>query len=243
MIGYIHSFESLAAVDGEGVRFAVFFSGCPLRCVFCHNPDTWEKGGEEYTPEALVRKIARYKPYFKKKGGVTFSGGEPLLQSAFIAACIPLLKKEGIPYVVDTSGAVPLGENEKTVLKNAQEVLLDLKFPNDALYRKYTGVGMENTLKTLDFLEENAIPTTLRTVILPGINDTEEEIIAYLPHVKGKSCVKKYELLPFHTMGFYKYEKLGVPNPLCHTPALAREACDALQAFLNGEIKEKEQGE
>lgn len=236
MIGYIHSFESLAAVDGEGVRFAVFFSGCPLRCVFCHNPDTWERGGEEYTPEALVRKIARYKPYFKEKGGVTFSGGEPMLQSAFIAECIPLLKEKNIPYVVDTSGAVPLGENEKTVFKNAQEVLLDLKFPSDALYRKYTGVGMENTLKTLDFLEENAIPTIVRTVVVPGINDTKEALASYLPHVKGKSCVKKYELLPFHTMGFYKYEKLGARNPLAHTPALSHEACDTLQVFLDGEM-------
>ncbi len=236
MIGYIHSFESLAAVDGEGVRFAVFFSGCPLRCVFCHNPDTWERGGEEYPPEALVQKIARYKPYFKGKGGVTFSGGEPMLQSAFIAECILLLKEKNIPYVVDTSGAVPLGENEKTVLKNAQEVLLDLKFPSDALYRKYTGVGMENTLKTLDFLEENAIPTIVRTVVVPGINDTKEELAPYLPHVKGKSCVKKYELLPFHTMGFYKYEKLGARNPLAHTSALSHEACDALQAFLDGKL-------
>ena len=232
MIGYIHSFESLAAVDGEGVRFAVFFSGCPLRCVFCHNPDTWKQGGEEYTPEALVKKLSRYKPYFKERGGVTFTGGEPLLQSAFIAACVPLLKEKGIPYAVDTSGAVPLGENEIFVLKNAAEVLLDLKFSSDALYKRYTGVGIENTLKTLDLLEENRIPTLLRTVVIPDINDTEEPILSYLPLVKGKRCIKKYELLPFHTMGFFKYERLGIENPLANTPALSRERCDALEKIL-----------
>ncbi len=232
MIGYIHSFESLAAVDGEGVRFAVFFSGCPLRCVFCHNPDTWKQGGEEYTPEALVSKLSRYKPYFKKRGGVTFTGGEPLLQSAFIAACVPLLHEKGIPYAVDTSGAVPLGESEKFVLKNASEVLLDLKFSSDALYKKHTGAGIENTLRTLDFLNENAIPTLLRTVVVPGINDTEEAILSYLSLIEGKNCIKKYELLPFHTMGFFKYEKLGIENPLAQTPALSRERCEALAQAL-----------
>ena len=237
MIGYIHSFESLAAVDGEGVRFAVFFSGCPLRCVFCHNPDTWEGKGEAYTPEALVQKVSRYKPYFKERGGVTFSGGEPLLQSAFLCATIPLLQEKGIPYVVDTSGAVPLGETEKTVLKNASEVLLDLKFSSDALYLKHTGRGIENTLKVLDFLERYAVPTTVRTVVIPGINDSEKEIVRYLPHLKGKSCVKKYELLPFHTMGFYKYERLGVVNPLSETPALSHAACATLQAFVDAEMK------
>lgn len=233
MIGYIHSFESLAAVDGEGVRFAVFFSGCPLRCVFCHNPDTWERGGEEYTPEALIRKISRYKPYFKARGGVTFTGGEPMLQSAFIAACVPLLKKENIPYVIDTSGAVPPWDFEKYVLKNAQSVLLDLKFPSDALYRKYTGMGMENTLKTLAFLEENSIPTTVKTVVVPSINDTEETLLKYLSYIKNVKCVTDYELLPFHTMGFFKYERLGVENPLKNTPPLSRERCDELQEFVN----------
>ena len=232
MIGYIHSFESLAAVDGEGVRFAVFFSGCPLRCVFCHNPDTWKTGGEEYTPEALVKKLARYKPYFKARGGVTFTGGEPLLQSAFIAACVPLLKEKGIPYAVDTSGAVPLGENEKFVLKNADEVLLDLKFSSDELYKRYTGASIENTLKALEFLNENAIPTLLRTVVVPGINDKEDDILSYLPLIKGKSCIKKYELLPFHTMGFFKYEKLGIKFPFESFPEPTSDGIRRLEELL-----------
>ena len=233
MIGYIHSFESLAAVDGDGVRFAVFLSGCPLRCIYCHNPDTWQRGGEAYTPEALVKKVRRYKPYFKSHGGVTFTGGEPMLQGAFIADCVPLLQEAGIPYVIDTSGAVPLGDTEKYILSNAQGVLLDLKFPNDASYRKHTGVSIENTLKTLAYLDGIGAPVTVKTVVIPGINDREEMLSEYLSLIRETTCVRAYELLPFHTMGFFKYESLGIPNPLKDTPSLSHQRCDELQAFIN----------
>ena len=242
MTAYIHSFESLAAVDGDGVRFAVFFSGCPLRCVYCHNPDTWKRGGEEYTAERLVKKISRYKPYFKTHGGVTFTGGEPMLWAAFIAECVPLLREAGIPYVIDTSGAVSLSENEKYVLRNAQRVLLDLKFPTDEEYIKYTGVGIENSLKTLSFLDESSVPTTVKTVVVPGINDSEEKIGEYLSHLKGVRCVDAYELLPFHTMGFFKYELLGIENPLASTPALPKEKCLAFQRIIDEYINIKGEG-
>lgn len=236
MKGIIHSFESLAAVDGEGLRYAVFMAGCPLRCVFCHNPDTWEKSGREISPQELADKVTRYKPYFKRGGGVTFSGGEPLLQAGFIKETAYLLKERGIGYVIDTSGMAELCGDVREVLSGAQTVLLDLKFWDDESYRRYTGAGMGNVLKTAQFLDEINKPTWLRTVIIPGINDTKEKIDLYLPHVTGLKCVKRYELLAFHTMGFFKYKKAGIKNPLIDTPPLSAETKDKLQEYVNQKL-------
>ncbi len=236
MKGYIHSFESLAAVDGEGLRCAVFFRGCPLRCVYCHNPDTHAFGKEgEIGAEELVRKIARYRPYFGERGGVTFSGGEPLLQAEFLCEMIPLLERERIGYIPDTSGAVSLSDAVRTVLSHAQSVLLDLKFPDEEGYLRYTGAGMTHTLAMLDYLESIGMPTRIRTVVVPGLNDSIEALARYLPHVRGKRCVTRYELLPFHTLGFFKYEKLGITNPLAQTPPMDRERLRLLQEFMDKE--------
>ncbi len=236
MKGYIHSFESMAAVDGEGVRYAVFLSGCPMRCVFCHNPDTWNMSKVSILPEELSQKISKYKPYFKNNGGVTFTGGEPLLQAEFIKETTVFLKKEGINYAVDTSGAAELTDTVKFVLKNAQTVLLDLKFPDNEGYLKYTGQTMEKTLNILDFLESIGKPTRIRTVIIPNINDTEEEIQKYIMHIKDKKCVYKYELLAFHTMGFFKYDELKIENPLKDTEPLDMNVRDRLQKFVNSKL-------
>ncbi len=234
MDGYIHSFESMAAVDGDGVRYAVFLAGCPLRCVYCHNPDTWHKAsGRVVTSEALVNKVKRYKPYFKHGGGVTFSGGEPLLQAAFICETGKRLAQEGIGYILDTSGAVPLTENVRRAIDGAQSLLLDLKFPTDELYRHYTGHGIREVLDTLDYLEQTGKSTVIRTVIVPGINDTEQALISYLALLRARMCVHRYELLAFHTMGFFKYENLEIPNPLANTKALAPETLQHLQSFVN----------
>ena len=138
MKGFVHSFESLAAVDGDGLRYGVFLSGCPLRCVYCHNPDTWEMGaGRAFESGELVKKIVRYRSYFGERGGVTFSGGEPLLQAEWLCEVAELLKKEDIGYVLDTSGGVPLTEAVKTLLSGAQGVLLDLKFSEEESYLSY----------------------------------------------------------------------------------------------------------
>ena len=166
MKGFIHSFESLAALDGEGLRYAVFLSGCPLRCVYCHNPDTWEKGENAMESADLVKKILRYKPYFGENGGVTFSGGEPLCQAKFIKECAKMLSENGINIAIDTSGAAELCEDAKDVLLSCQTVILDLKFWDDESYTKYTGKNMQNTLKTLDFLEESRLNVWIRTVIV-----------------------------------------------------------------------------
>ncbi len=233
MIGHFHSFESLAAVDGEGLRCAVFLSGCPLRCVYCHNPDTWQMGEKTIEEDALVRKILRYKPYFGVNGGVTFSGGEPLVQSEFLLCVIPLLQKEHIPFIVDTSGAVALTESVMEVLAQSQSVLLDLKFWNDESYRTYTGQSIDSVLKTLSYLDSVGKKTVIRTVIVPGINDSEEVLDHYLKLLSGYSCITKYELLGFHTMGFFKYDNLGITNPLSEIPALPKERLQELQTYVD----------
>ncbi len=239
MKGYIHSFESLAALDGGGLRFAVFLAGCPLRCAYCHNPDMWSRSGAriEMTPEELVKKALRYKPYFKKDGGITFIGGEPLLQAEFIARTVPLLESAGISYVIDTSGASELTESVKYVLSNAQKVLLDLKFWDDESYLEYTGDSMKKVLKTLDFLESVGKNTVIRTVVVPDINDSEEMLEKYLPYIQNKKCVEKYELLAFHTMGFFKYEGLGIKNPFADKKVLDKEKKEKLQVFVNKKLK------
>lgn len=236
MQGKIHSFESLAAVDGEGLRYGVFLSGCPLRCIYCHNPDTWNGDGKEMSASELVKKISAYKPYFKNNGGVTFSGGEPLLQAEYIAETVPLLQEKGINYIVDTSGTVELTDTVKYVLQNAQSVLLDLKFPDNESYLKYTGQGIGNVIKTLDYLEKTGKSTSIRTVVIPGINDSEKELLKYLEHIKDRKCVCKYELLAFHTMGFFKYEGMGIANRLKDTPPLEKDIKDALQNFVNSKL-------
>lgn len=233
MEGILHSIESLAAVDGTGLRCCFFLSGCPLRCVYCHNPDTWEMKGRGITPEALVKKARRYRPYFGENGGITFSGGEPLLQASFIREVVPLLQKENIPYILDTSGQIGLSDDVCYVLENCQSVLLDLKFWDDASYHKYAGCGIEHTIKTLDFLEKIGKPTLIRTVIVPGINDTTDHVDRYYDLISSYTCVTDYELLAFHTMGFFKYDKLGLENPLKGTEALSQDKLSELKEYLS----------
>lgn len=237
MQGYIHSFESLATLDGAGLRTAVFLAGCPLRCVYCHNPDTWAMGGTEVSAEELTQKICRYKPYFQEEGGVTFTGGEPLLQAAFIKEMHPLLEKNDIRYVLDTSGAVALSDDVRYVLSHAETVILDLKFWDEESYRTYTGFGIENILKTAEYLNTIGKKTWIRTVVVPTINDNEEIISRYLHHVKKWKCVERYELLAFHTMGFYKYEGLEMDNPLEGIPPLSEEVRKGLQDFVDISFK------
>lgn len=233
----IHSFESMAALDGDGIRYAVFFTGCPLRCAYCHNPDTWYKSGNEWSAEKLVNKIKRYKPYFKKGGGVTFSGGEPLLNAKFINESAVLLKAEGINYAIDTSGSVPLTEDVKTALDGADLVILDLKFCEPESYKKYTKGNFNNFVEIGKYCSEKSIRMWLRTVIVPNINDNEESIAEYAEFAK-QFKFEKYELLAFHTMGFFKYENLGEENPLKDTPALDKSHLDELQRLLNKKLSQ-----
>lgn len=229
----IHSFESLAALDGEGVRYAVFFTGCPLRCVCCHNPDTWFRSGKNYSSEALSRKLRRYKPYFKNSGGVTFSGGEPLLNAEYINETAALLKREGIEYTLDTSGAVALTDAVKKAVDNADMILLDVKYPDAAMYEKYTGGNFSTFLSFAGYISKIQKRVWYRTVIIPGINDRESVLDGYVDLISRWNRPEKYELLAFHTMGFYKYEKLGIENPLMDTPPLESVRLDELQEYVN----------
>lgn len=232
----IHSFESMAALDGDGIRYAVFFTGCPLRCAYCHNPDTWHKSGNEWDSVDLVNKIKRYKPYFKNGGGVTFSGGEPLLNADFIIEAGKLLADEGINYAVDTSGSVNLDDKVKTVLDHADLVILDLKFYEPESYKKYTKGTFDNFVAIGRYCTENAIRLWLRTVIVPGVNDDLKSIEKYARFAK-QFRFEKYELLAFHTMGFFKYDNLKLENPLKDTPPLDKSRLEELQTELNNMLK------
>lgn len=231
----IHSFESMAALDGDGIRYAVFFTGCPLRCAYCHNPDTWYKSGNLWESSDLVNKIKRYKTYFVKGGGVTFSGGEPLLNAPFINECGELLKDEGINYAIDTSGSVPFNDEVKKALLGADLVILDLKFYNETDYSRYTKGAFQNFVEIGKFCSENGVRLWLRTVIVPGINDSEKSIDSYAEFAK-QFKFEKYELLSFHTMGFFKYDNLEIENPLKDTGSLNHSRLDELQNYLNSRL-------
>lgn len=233
----IHSFESLAAVDGEGIRYDIFFTGCPLRCAYCHNPDTWHKSDIDMTADEVMKKIVRYKPYFKNGGGVTFSGGEPLLNAEFINELSPMLKAEGIGYCIDTSGSVLLTDSVKQAIDNADMVILDIKFYNPADYEKYTKGEFDRFMRIAEYCTERKIRLWLRTVIVPDVNDTFDDMDAYAELVKDIQF-EKYELLPFHTMGFFKYENLGIDNPLADTKPMDRAKLNTLQDYLNKQIVE-----
>ncbi len=221
----------MGARDGDGIRFIVFLSGCPLRCVYCHNPDTWEAEGREYTPEEIAKKALRYKPYFKNGGGITFSGGEPLLQSEEIFRTAELLRERGIGYVLDTSLAVPLTESVKRAINGADMILADLKFPDNEKMRKYTSRTLEHTLNALFYVRDIGKRFILRTVVLPSISDSVEALSEYLPLVEELSP-EYWELLPFHTMGFFKYEEKGIENPLKNASALDPEKLNAIKTKL-----------
>jgi pyruvate formate lyase activating enzyme len=232
--GFVHSFETLGALDGPGVRFVVFLQGCPLRCAYCHNPDTWKTGGEGakvYAAEELVAKIKRYKPYFGKEGGVTLSGGEPLLQGDFCAALISLLKEENIHTAIDTSGTA----FHKEAVDRADLIILDIKHTGPDEYKKLTGYSIAPAIEFLEYCKATQKPLWIRQVILPGITDGREYIKSLAEHIKGLN-IKKIELLPYHTLGVHKYEKLGIPYKLKDMPTPKQEEVEALYNFLKTQM-------
>ena len=236
----VHSEESFATLDGTGIRYAVFLQGCPFKCAYCHNPDTQPfSGGTLTEADDLVKKILRYKTYFKGGGGVTFSGGEPLVHAEFILECEKKLSACGIGCALDTSGAVPLTNTVRAAVDASEMVILDIKMPTEEMYEKYICGSGKNPLDLLEYCVKTGKRLWLRTVIVPGINDSESEIDKYLAlvgeNIKG---VEKYELLAFHTLGFSKYEKLGWENPLAGVPALGQEKLAALQKYLDNKIEE-----
>lgn len=235
IVGKIHSIESLATLDGDGVRYGVFLVDCPLRCVYCHNPDTWVNSTActRFTPRELVDKIVRYKPYFKHGGGVTFSGGEPLLQAGFIAQCGKLLADREIGYCLDTSGSVELTPEVEQAVQGADLIILDIKMYDKASYKKYVKGDLDKVLAFGDYCHSVGKRMWLRTVIIPNINDTKEIVDKYIDLTSRWPNIEKYELLAFHTMGFDKYKALGIVNPLQDTLPLSMEKLNELQDYLN----------
>ncbi len=224
----IHSFQSLGTVDGPGVRAVVFMQGCPLRCVCCHNPDTWDiHSGEEVTLQTLLARIDRCRKYFGKAGGVTVSGGEPLLQAQFVTALFRALKDRGIHTALDTSGCV-LGEKIEALLDVTDLVLLDYKYTNAQDYLRYTGMEMSAADQFLDRLQARGTPTWLRHVYIPTLNDNDASIARLCAVAKSHPCVEKIELLPFRRICLEKYQQMGIPFPLANTPEPTSAEIEAL---------------
>ena len=207
----VHSIESLGTVDGPGIRYVIFLQGCHLRCKYCHNRDTWDiKGGSYKSLDEIFDQIKRYKPYFKSSnGGVTVTGGEPLLQVKFLIELFRNLKKAGIHTCIDTSGMVNLTEDVKKLLKLTDLVLLDIKHINSEKCKELTGHDNKKELEFARYLSQNGIPMWIRQVIVPGITDDEKDITDLKEFVKKLKTVEKVEFLPYHTVGKYKWKELG----------------------------------
>lgn len=231
MKGYIHSFQSMGAVDGPGLRYVVFMQGCPLRCAYCHNPDTWEfKTGEQYEPEAVASKYEKYQSYLKN-GGVTVTGGEPLLQPEFVTELFKILQKKGVHTALDTSG---IGNLEKAgeVLKYTDLVLADIKFLSAEEYQKYCKADFSEVKAFLNLTRKMNIPLWVRRVVVPGINDTKKDVEALTTFIQDYDNVERAELLPFRKLCLEKYESMGIPFPLKDNPEMKESDMDTLRHFL-----------
>ena len=231
-MGQIHSIQTLGTVDGPGVRFVAFLQGCPLRCGCCHNPDTWDvNGGTAMTAADVVAKALRYRPYFGAEGGITLSGGEPLLQAEFVREVFALCHAEGIHTCLDTSGCI-LTEEVKAALALTDRVLLDVKYVTDEDYRRHVGCSLSSVMDFLACLETMKIPTTLRQVTIPTLNDTAESVTALRDIAAAHPCVDGVELLPFRKMCRMKYDEMGLSFPFAHLPEPTIEQMNALKAYL-----------
>lgn len=236
MKGYIHSIQSLGTLDGPGIRAVIFTTGCPLRCIYCHNPDTWNiKDGEVWEASDLAERVLRLYPYIKN-GGVTFSGGEPCVQANFLAEVAAILKEKGLHIALDTSGAVDNADTDK-LLEYVDLVLLDIKFTDNAAYKLNTGATLTAVLSFLDKLEHMGKEVWIRHVLVPGINDSEDDIKILAQIIKPYSCIKRTELLPFKKLCLEKYERLGIPFKLSGTPQMSKTRTEELQALLESELE------
>ena len=220
-MGFIHSVESMGLVDGPGIRTVIFLQGCPLRCVYCHNPDTWkicDKNSDEFTPEELLSKILRFKSYYGAEGGVTFSGGEPLIQGDFLKECLRLCKENGINTCIDTSGA---GNGDyEDILKYTDLILFDVKhFTRDG-YRNITGAEIDKAEEFLNVAQRLNVPLWIRHVVVPGLTDGDEHFKELEKYLENINNIRKVELLPYHELGVHKYKEMNRPYGLENISAL-----------------------
>lgn len=235
VFGFVHSFETLGALDGPGIRTVVFLSGCPMRCAYCHNPDTWEiSSGKRMSAEEVVQKVKRYKTYFGETGGITVSGGEPLLQTKFVTEIFRLCRAEGISTVLDTSGAV-VNEKTEELLEQTDLVMLDVKHTDAERFRALTQYSSEHMLRFAKLCVKKKKRLWLRQVTVPGITSDEENILR-LRDFSEQFHAEKTELLPYHEHGVFKWEKLGIPYALSET----KPPEETLMKHLNQILNEKD---
>ncbi len=232
--------ESFGLVDGPGIRTVVFFNGCNLRCKFCHNPETWVKKEDNITSDELVKKILKNKPYYQNNGGVTFSGGEPLLHYDFLLETCKKLKEENIHIALDTAG-IGLG-HYKRLLNLVDLVILDIKSITKEGYQKITQTNQYDEFKTfINELNKSNKEVWIRQVIIPEENDTEEYVKDLAVYLKNNiKNITKVEFLPFHTMGFQKYEDLKIINPYKNKEAMDKKKCDELYNIFEKEYKKEQ---
>ena len=220
MIGHIHSTESFGAADGPGVRFIVFMQGCHMRCRYCHNPDTWKMdGGDEVTADEILKRALRFKPYWGKDGGITISGGEPLLQIDFVIELFKKAKELGINTCIDTAGnpftkEEPFFSKFEELMKYTDLLLLDLKEINPARHKDLTGFDNSNIIEMAQYLSEINKPVWIRHVLVPEHSDFDEDLDALGDFIDTLSNVDRVEILPYHTLGKFKWENLGIPYSL-----------------------------
>lgn len=227
--GYIHSIESFGSVDGPGVRYIIFLSGCPLRCLFCHNPDTWKmNGGELRSPDDMIQEALSCQDYWGDKGGITVSGGEPLVQIDFLIDLFTEAKKYGINTCIDTSGAPftksgPWFEKFRRLMELTDILLMDIKHIDSGEHVKLTGHPNANIIEMFRYLDEIKKPIWIRHVLVPGGSDNDGFLTRTRDFIRTLSNVQRVEILPYHTLGVTKYKELGIPYPLEGVPSPSAE--------------------
>ena len=236
--GRIHSVESFGSADGPGVRYIVFLKGCNMRCQYCHNPDTWAKvGGELMTPEEVLKKALRYKTYWKEKGGITVSGGEALLQIDFVTELFRLAKEKGVNTCLDTSGnpfslEEPFKSKFDELMKYTDLFMLDIKHMDDAAHRKLTGQTNQNILEMAAYLSDHGKAMWIRHVLVPGITTEEDELYRLRSFLDTLKTVERVEVLPYHTLGVFKWKELGIPYQLEGVAPPTKEQIDRAKEIL-----------
>lgn len=236
MEGYVHSYETFATLDGGGIRGMVFLSGCKYRCAYCHNPDTWQTQGTKTTSDEVVKKLSSYKNYYKN-GGITISGGEPLLQSEFTLELVKGFRQNGLHVAIDTSACV-IPSNVKEILSQVNLVILDLKFYDEKGYNEYCKGSIQTVTDMIDLVNEMGVEVLLRTVVVPTINDKKSDMDRYVEIAKTVKNLKKYELLGYHTLGVDKYAKLGLSYSLDKVPSMDKDLLSDLQKYVDGKLNE-----
>ena len=242
MKGFVHSTESFGSVDGPGIRFLIFLQGCPMRCQFCHNPDSWAVGkGEEFTADELLDKAERFRTYWGDKGGITVSGGEALMQIDFLIELFEKAHQRGINTCLDTS-AQPFTrkgvffEKFERLMSVTDTILLDIKHIDEEEHRKLTRHSNKNILDCARYLSDIGKPVWIRHVLIPGITDNDAYLMQLRQFIASLSNVERIDVLPYHTLGIFKYEKLGIAYPLEGVNPPSSERVAHATAILQGEV-------